>query len=216
MHGRLISKKRADHNSNVCFREHNGAIAGSFYLTLFVGPVSYYIMGFFAVQKTWQYSVELVDGLCSQICHRHRWLGACGLRVRDTASRCQLAWLCFIGSLVTAPFDGLISTTSMYQTGYCDYSNAAKLGRSYRSNFFPPLTVFYRFGLASTGCEDPCTNFGWNFAGSAATRSPVSLFGFVFYKVLSCTAGHPHLEFHLSSSLLNLWLTRSSLWEFQW
>lgn len=119
----------------------------------------------FAVQKTWQYNVELVDGPCSRICHRPEWLGACGLGFRDTASRCQLTWLCFIGSLVTAPFDGLISRTSMYQTGCCDYSNAAMPGRSYRSHFLR-LTVFCLGGLASTAWVDWSTNLWPNLKES--------------------------------------------------
>lgn len=59
---------------------------------------------------------------------RDDWMHV-GCFFRGSTSRCQLAWLCFIGSLVAAPFDGLISRTSMYQTGCCDYGKAAQLGR---------------------------------------------------------------------------------------
>lgn len=122
------------------------------------GQVSYFTMNVFCCAKTWWTMLKVVEGPCSQWCHRPGWLGACGLCFRDTASRCQLAWLCFMGSLVTAPFDGLISRTSMYQTGCCDYSNAAQPGRSYRSHFLR-LTVFYLGGLASTAREDWSTSF---------------------------------------------------------
>lgn len=152
-------------NSSVCVAEDNGAIEGSFYLTLFGGRVSYDSMTAFAVQKTWQCNVERVEGPCTRRCHRPGWLGACGPRFGDTASRCQLAWLCLIGSLVTSPVDGLISRTSMYQTGCCDYSNAAKPRKRYRWHFLR-LTVFYRGGLASTAREDPSTSFWWNWQDS--------------------------------------------------
>lgn len=103
-------------------------------------------------------------------------------------------------------------------------SNAPKPGRSYHSLFLR-LTVFYLGGLASTAWEDWSTNFWPNLQDSLW---PCDQWVFVFLaglhivsplSALSCTAGHSNFHpfnFHLLSIRFNLWVTRTSLREYQW